>query len=276
MIPTPQIAASDSLAIEIGGMAIALRTQDPAFRQLLENRYTGFIKSFAKPAFEFDIDLFEPSDLLRETIDADEDVRVSLEGGQWRLQRGDFHAQWDSRAGRGHIRQSRNPYAIDSVLRIVHTLILARQGGFLVHAASAIRGGHAFLFAGVSGAGKTTISRLAPADATLLTDEISYVQRAADKYRACGTPFAGELARVGENQSAPLRTLFLLEKGPENRIDPVAPPEAVRLLMRNILFFAEDPELVNLVFRSACEFVERVPVRRLTFVPDQRVWEMIM
>ena len=160
-------------------------------------------------------------------------------------------------------------------LRIVHTLILAKQGGFLVHAASAIRGGRAFLFAGVSGAGKTTISRLAPSDAILLTDEISYVRRDGNAYRACGTPFAGELARVGENQSAPLAALFLLEKGPENRIERVAPPEAVRMLLRNILFFAEDAELVNLVFRSACEFVERVPMRRLIFVPDERVWEMI-
>jgi len=274
-MPTSQIAASDAVAIEIGGMAIALRTQDLVFRQLLEDRYTGFINSASNPQFVFDIDLFEPTDLPGEIIDADDDVRVSLEGGQWLLQRGDFRARWDAKAGRGHIRQSRNPYAIDSVLRIVHTLILARQGGFLVHAASAIRGGRAFLFAGVSGAGKTTISRLAPPDATLLTDEISYVRREAGEYWACGTPFAGELARVGENQSAPLSTLFLLEKGPENRIEPVAPSDAIRLLMRNILFFAEDAELVSLVFRSACEFVERVPVRRLIFVPDERVWEMV-
>ena len=276
MTPTSQIAASEPVAIEIGGMAIALRTQDFAFRQLLENRYAGFITACPAPQFEFDIDLLD-NDLSEpaETLQADEDVQVRLEGGQWLLQRGDFRAQWDSRAGRGRIRQSRNPYAIDSVLRIVHTLILAQQGGFLVHAASAIRGGRAFLFAGVSGAGKTTISRLAPSDATLLTDEISYVRREADHYRACGTPFAGELARVGENQSAPLSTLFLLEKGLENQIEPVAGSEAIRLLLRNILFFAEDTELVRLVFQSACEFVERVPVRRLIFVPDERVWEII-
>jgi hypothetical protein len=271
MTHTSQLAPSEAVAIKIGGMAIALRTGDLAFRQLLENRYAGFIQPSSRAQFEFDIDLFDPA----ETTHADQDVQVRLEDGQWVLQRGDFHAQWDSRAGRGRIRQSRNPYAIDSVLRIVHSLILARQGGFLVHAASAIRGGHAFLFAGVSGAGKTTISRLAPLDATLLTDEISYVRRTENAYRACGTPFAGELAKVGENQSAPLHTLFLLEQGLENRIEPVAAPEAIRLLLRNILFFAEDTELVRLVFQSACEFVERVPVRRLIFVPDQRVWEMI-
>jgi hypothetical protein len=266
-----QLAAREAVVIEIGGITIALRTQDSRFRQLLESRYAGFTTSVASPRFEFDVDLFEPS----ETTQADGDVQVRVQDGEWVLQRGDFHAQWDSKAGRGRIRQSRNPYAIDSVLRIVHTLILAKQGGFLVHAASAIRRGRAFLFAGVSGAGKTTISRLAPSDATLLTDEISYVRREGNDYRACGTPFAGELARVGENLSAPLRTLFLLKKGLENRIEPVATPEAVRLLLRNILFFAEDTELVNLVFRSACEFVERVPVRRLIFVPDERVWEMI-
>jgi hypothetical protein len=262
---------SEAVVIEIGGMAIALHTEDPSFRQLLENRYAGFTERSSAPQYEFDIDLFEPA----ESSHTDEDVKVTLQGSRWLLQRGDFRAEWSSTAGRGHIRQSRNPYAIDSVLRIVHTLILAKQGGFLVHAASAIRGGRAFLFAGVSGAGKTTISRLAPSDATLLTDEISYVRRDGNAYRACGTPFAGELARVGENQSAPLSALFLLEKGPENGIEPVAPPEAVRMLMRNILFFAEDAALVNLVFRSACEFVERVPVRRLIFVPDERVWEMI-
>ena len=41
------------------------------------------------------------------------------------------------------------------------------------------------------------------------------------RYEAWGTPFAGELARVGENRAAPLSALFLLEKGPENRIEPV-------------------------------------------------------
>jgi len=114
-----------------------------------------------------------------------------------------------------------------------------------------------------------------PADVTLLTDEVSYVRRDTDGYRACGTPFAGELARLGENCSAPIRTLFLLEKGCENKIEPVATAEAVRSLLRNILFFAEDAELVRLIFRSACEFVECLPVQRLTFVPDERVWDMI-
>jgi hypothetical protein len=101
------------------------------------------------------------------------------------------------------------------------------------------------------------------------------VRREQDGYSACGTPFAGELDRSGENRSAPIATLFFLEKGPHNRIEMMDYAEAIRRLMRNILFFAEDPELVKAVFRSACDFVEGVPVRRLIFTPDERVWELI-
>ncbi len=81
------------------------------------------------------------------------------------------------------VRQNANPYSLDSVLRILHSLILAERGGFLLHAASAICDGRAYLFSGVSGAGKTTMTRLAPADITLLTDEISYLRPSAGRVR---------------------------------------------------------------------------------------------
>ncbi len=251
-------------------MPILLHLQDASFRQLLAHRYAGFIGSGLQPRFEFDVDLVAPS-----TANADHEVRVEMQDGVWRLRRGDFRARWNPRARRGSIRQSANPYSIDSVLRIVHTLILAREGGFLLHSAGAIRNGRAFLFAGVSGAGKTTISRLAPADVTLLTDEVSYIRRQAGEYQACGTPFAGELARVGENCFAPIASLFFLKQGPINKIEPVTSPDAISRLLRNILFFTEDSELVRNVFQSACDFVEHVPAHQLTFLPDARVWNMI-
>jgi hypothetical protein len=266
------------LSIEIGGIPIRVNTTDADFLDMLQNRYAGFVGSSEHAAVEFNVDLFTPG-----FVDPDADVRVTQRGGKWALERGDFRAEWEPARRTGTIRQSANPYSIDAVLRIVHTLVLAQEGGFLIHAASAIRNGKAFLFAGVSGAGKTTIARLAPPDATLLTDEISYVRKDVRKdvkkqdlsYVAHGTPFTGELAKLGENVSAPVSALYLLAQGPENRIDPVAPGQAVRELLANVLFFAEDQELVQRSFHAACEFVSRVPVSRLTFVPDTRVWEMI-
>jgi hypothetical protein len=317
------------LVIDIGAMPILVRTDSPEFARLLEDRYGGFITTDARrPVFELEIELAPPG-----IINADEEVSVRLHSRRWVMERGDFHAEWDPERRRGWVRQTANPYAIDSVLRILHSLILAREGGFLVHAASAVRNGRAFLFAGVSGAGKTTISRLAPPDVVLLTDEISYVRevrsqkvgfrsqesgvrsenkyscgglaerqsisvpqggtaerlvapdtsssltpdtgRLTPAYEAFGTPFAGELARLGENVRAPVAALYLLAQGPENRVEPVSDAEAARELLRSILFFAHDAELVWRVFQTVLDFVTRVPVRQLVFTPDARVWELI-
>jgi hypothetical protein len=259
-----------SLVIEIGGMPVRINTTDPDFLNLLQNRYAGFVSDSERAEIEFDVELQQP-----QTADLDADVEVSYRNGRWSLRRGDFLAEWEPAVRHGWIRQTANPYSIDAVLRIVHTLVLARQGGFLLHSASAIRNGKAFLFAGVSEAGKTTISRLAPSDVTLLTDEISYVRRRGNEYLAFGTPFTGELAKLGENVSAPISALYLLAKGNENRIDSITPGEATRSLLSNLLFFAKDEELVQSIFHSAFEFVSQIPVMRLTFVPDARVWELI-
>jgi hypothetical protein len=269
-------AAKDSVVIEIGNTSTALNATDYFFQQLLKKRYAPFVKPSRNVHSQFNIELIEPrAKDQRRASTLQQDLQVKMDGSQWTFHRGDFDADWDPQTGIGRIRQSSNPYSPDAVLRIVHSLILASEGGFLIHSASAVRNGCAFLFTGVSGAGKTTISRLAPPDVTLLTDEISYVRPDGAGYRAFGTPFAGELSKPGENISAPLSALYFLEKGPDNRIEVIPPNEAIRKLLRNILFFADDPELVNLVFQSACNFVEKVPMRKLVFVPDQRVWETI-
>ncbi len=277
-------SATETRVVEIGGVAIVLQTSSLPFARMVEERYSGFVTRGSSEERSnnilFDIELLESPvrrlDEYEAEPEQDDDLEVVCEHGVWRMQRGDFSALWDSATGRGQIQQDANPYSLDSVLRIVHSLVLAQQGEFLVHAASAVRNDLAFLFAGVSGAGKTTISRLAPRDTTLLTDEISYVRKDGLGYRAHGTPFAGELARLGANCSAPLQALYLLSQGPENRIEEVPPASAAQALMRNILFFARDADLVQCVFEGACEFVNRVPVRRLTFRPEEAVWDLIV
>lgn len=255
--------------VEIGSIPISLRAADSEFLDALRRRYSGFL-SDSSPEAEFDLDISST------VLISDDDVQVRMEGREWVVQRGDFLARWDPESGRGRIRQNRNPYAVDSVLRIVHSLILARRGGFLLHAASGIYDGKAYVFSGISGAGKTTMTRLAPRDVVLLTDEVSYIRRDGDKYLAFGTPFAGELARAGENCAAPVAGLFFLEKGRSNRFDALSASHAVPRLMRNILFFAHDRNLVEQIFATACDFVSRVRVYELAFYPDARVWDEIV
>lgn len=259
--------------VVIGGVRVALRLSDPALAQLIASRYANFLGGGDPADYRFHISTVT---LDRPFGDPDADVEVSREGDIWRVTRGDFHAEWDERSRLGHIRQTVNPYSIDNVLRILHTLVLAPRGGFLLHAASVVRNGRAHVFSGVSGAGKTTISRLAPPDVTLLTDEVSYITRSEGGYTAHGTPFAGDLGKPGENVSAPLEAVYLIAHGRENRIEEIGSASAAaRALLANILFFAHSSEMVEAVFDSALAFVERMPLQRLAFRPDGRIWTMI-
>jgi hypothetical protein len=104
---------------------------------------------------------------------------------------------------------------------------------------------------------------------------IPYPVSRVPAFSAFGTPFAGELARIGHKVRAPLAALFLLEQGPQNRVEPLSEGRAARELLRHVLFFARDEELVVMVFNTICGLVKQIPVRRLVFTKDARVWELI-
>ena len=251
-------------------MPVRLRTSDSRLLDLLRSRYAGFLSNSSAAEYEFEISIVPP-----EAFCDEDDVAVRVHDGTWSLRRGDFRAEWNCLTRRGWIQQTVNPYSVDSVLRIIHTLLLASRGGFLLHAASGIRDGRAFVFTGQSGAGKTTIARLAPPDATLLSDEISYLRHIDHKYVAFGTPFAGELAASGAPVSAAVHGIYQLAWGDRHHLERLGESDAVRALMRNILFFVDDAELTGQVFQTACHLAANVPVYRLTFAPDAGVWDAV-
>jgi hypothetical protein len=260
-----------SVTITIGNLPVRFSVPDSSFAAMLAERYAPFLRSgkASQAEIEFDVCLVAPG-----SLPGPQELDVRFQEGMWRLGRGDFRAEFDLAARRGRITLFPNPYAIDALLRIVHSLLMAGSGGILLHAASGISGGRAVVFSGVSGAGKTTIARLAPPSVRLLTDEISYLRREGTEYRVYGTPFSGELGMRGEDISAPLAAIHLIEHGAANRRAPLAQPEAVRRLLRNTLFFAQEAPLVSAVFATLCDLTERVPVYRLEFAPDARVWEL--
>jgi hypothetical protein len=259
------------VVVEIGGIPIRLTVDSDSLLGLVQDRYSGFLSSGTHRGVDLAVSLSPVNNSVVE------DIRVARarDSGMWRAERADFRLDWNSESRFGRLEVALKAYSLDAALRILHTLLLAEQGGFLLHAASAVRNGRAFLFFGPSGAGKTTISRLAVSDATLLTDEISYVRREGESYLAYGTPFTGELAKPGENISAPIAALYHLVKAPTNRLTLMKEGDAARTLLESVLFFAEDADLVKLVFKSVCDLVCQLPVYRLEFVPDKSVWDLV-
>jgi hypothetical protein len=270
MIDSASMGEPANVAVGVGGWTLGLHSQDRVFIELLRRHYAEFLCPPEAAQADFEIEI-----VAGRAAAGDGDVEVSGEQGRWMMRRGDFEACWNPRRRNGRILQRANPYSTDSVLRIVHSLHLAGCGGFLVHAASAIHRGHALLFSGVSGAGKTTLMRLAPSAMVRLTDEISYVRARGPGYGAYGTPFTGELNTPGANRAAPISALYFPEHARQHRIEPLAPAVAARKLMRNVLFFVNEPALTRELFRSVMEFVSAVPSFELAFAPEPSVWSLL-
>ena len=123
-----------------------------------------------------------------------------------------------------------NEYALDSLLRILLSWQLLSLQGFLLHAATVIRNGKAYIFTGRSGAGKSTVASLSP-EGSVLTDEISLIRRENGIWRAYGTPFWGEFRAAGSNTSAPIAGIFRLLQATENRVTPLNSMAALRMLL---------------------------------------------
>ena len=106
-------------------------------------------------------------------------------------------------------------YPLDQIL-LIHCLV---GKGILIHAAGIVVEGKGCLFAGPSGAGKTTISDLYQnmSQNTILSDDRMVIRKPGHDFLMYGTPWPGE-AGIAVNKSAALHGIFFLKHGNENHI----------------------------------------------------------
>jgi len=168
----------------------------------------------------------------------------------------------------------RNEYALDSLLRVLLSWKLVGRHGFLLHAATVVRDGKAYVFTGRSGAGKSTVASLSP-EGTVLTDEISLLRFENGEWRAYGTPFWGEFRAAGSNTSAPVRGLFRIVQAAENRLTTLRPVVMLRALLPNVLFFSPEFEANRRLLDILGHAVDSIPGYELAFRKNAAFWEVL-
>jgi hypothetical protein len=104
----------------------------------------------------------------------------------------------------------------ESFLRVLCSGALLRSGGALLHASAVAVRGSAWVFCGVSGAGKTTLVE-GTADDEYLTDDQSIVTASESGFMAWGTPFSGSAARRAPPRAHPVAAFVLLDEMRANR-----------------------------------------------------------
>ncbi len=105
-------------------------------------------------------------------------------------------------------------------------ILLARvfpdRGGIIVHGSGVVMGGRGLLFAGHSGAGKTTVANLLKEHSTVLCDDRVIITRGENGFMIHGTWSHGDLPEVSQ-ESAFLAAACFLQQGDKNnliRLDP--------------------------------------------------------
>jgi len=168
----------------------------------------------------------------------------------------------------------RHEYALDSLLRILLTMVLLPQRGFLLHGATVVRDGRAYIFFGRSGAGKSTVASLSP-EGTVLTDEISLLRYSDGCWQAHGTPFWGEFRAAGQNRLVPVAGLYLLKQADEERVETLDARQALRALLPCVLFFASKKYEHEILLRTLLGLVDQIPCHRLHFRRNAEFWRVV-
>jgi len=164
-------------------------------------------------------------------------------------------------------------YPLDQLLVMY---VLSRHGGAVAHAAGAIIQGKAFIFAGRSGAGKTTLSRqvAAHSEAPLLSDDRVALRNVHGSFLAYGTPWSGEQG-AALNERAELGGIFFLRHAASDEVVDLSAGEAVERLLPVLSVPWYDRAAVSNLLGFCDELLRSTPAFELRFRPEPDVTRLL-
>lgn len=170
-----------------------------------------------------------------------------------------------------------NARLFNAALRVLYSWLLPRHNGLLIHASAAEDQGKGYLFCGLSGAGKTTVSKLAlESGKRVLTDEIAAIRFFSGRPHVFGTPFWGECPATPMNSGVPLHGLYELRKAGQVRLSGLPSSDTTAFMLRSIVNFDSSipasQRLLDLAHRTA----DAAPGSALEFSLKDDYWPAIL
>jgi hypothetical protein len=166
------------------------------------------------------------------------------------------------------------PSVFENYLRIITAYAALRDRGLFLHSAAVVADDRAFVFIGRSGAGKTTLSRMALAEGCrVLSDDANVLfSQPGQGYVAGPIPFAGELGQRAaiEGGPFPVAGIYWLEKGGEERVLPMSPSQQIMRLMVCAPVLNVDRYRADALFERLADMARCLPVKRLQFSKSSR------
>lgn len=161
-------------------------------------------------------------------------------------------------------------YPLDGLVLYYLTVI---NGDIMIHASGADHSGHGYVFSGVSGKGKTTLSKLWDnAGAKIIHDDRLILRNIDGNYKMFNTPVYDN----EEPSESTLTRIYLIEHGTENSSFPLNGATAVSQVMTNCIQHNWDPEIIARLMDSLSNMCTDVPVEKLSFKPDSSIVDFIL
>jgi hypothetical protein len=159
-------------------------------------------------------------------------------------------------------------HSLEAVLRLAASIALPRKDVLILHASAIEHDGVAWVFAGQSGAGKTTLSTLLSQhyEKLKLSDELLLLRLDQDVPRVSVSPFLCSRG-LSHGSEVPLGSVYFLTHGPEHVRTELAPVVALRELMRHVLCYATTPETADQVLELSHRVTRSRPCHHLAFAP---------
>lgn len=152
---------------------------------------------------------------------------------------------------------------------LVHT-----QWGLLIHSSCVIENNKAYLFAGHSGAGKSTAAKLSD-PRELLSDEASIVKITPDTITVFDSPFRSELSRSGTMEKSSLAGIYLLNQAASNHKVALSKSDGFLQLVDKVFYWAHSLEETVNILHMLLVLAKAVTIYELHFQKNDTFWELI-
>ncbi|HEX4823600.1 MAG TPA: hypothetical protein VFV19_04780 [Candidatus Polarisedimenticolaceae bacterium] len=166
---------------------------------------------------------------------------------------------------------------VDNVARYLVARLALAHGGIPLHGAAVRRGGHAYVFAGPSRAGKSTAARVSAPAAESLGDDFAVVVPHGHAWATCALPF-DNAERAPESPLpglVPLSKVCRLYQAQEHAVQAPGAPLAQASLLSCLAFPWAWPDAIPAAEASIDRLVEAGKLVHLHFSPDDGFWKLI-
>lgn len=265
--------AKEIIPIAIGPIILVFRITRKDFASKIKSRYKGYlVRSAPRPGRGFLI----VCSFSKKKMSSNERISVvPTKDTGWHARRYDMDCSWDDRGGRARLWPSL--YSFDACLRVLCATQITKHKGLLVHCAGVVFRDSAFIFAGPSESGKTTVARFSTPK-RILSDEIVALTIGNKKQVvASATPFWGEMGTgPASKRGYPVHSLFFLKKNSRLEKIPIDKGMAVHKLLRCVCLFNHSAQENGRALDLCLEMLNRISACILCLEKKPLDWEYLM